>query len=57
MMNNIKIKGGNGDVILTEDTATKRLRNTGKENNIKRFLNEVRIIKQLSDDILLFEIR
>ena len=57
MMNNIKIKGGNSDVILTEDTATKRLRNTGKENNIKRFLNEVRIIKQLSDDILLFEIR
>ena len=50
MMNNIKIKGGNGDVILTEDTATKRLRNTGKENNIKRILNEVRIIKQLSDD-------
>lgn len=50
MMNNIKIKGGNGDVILTEDTATKRLRNTAKENNIKRFLNEVRIIKQLSDD-------
>lgn len=44
------IKGGNGDVTLTEDTATKTLRNTGKENNIKRFLNEVRVIKQLSGD-------
>ena len=50
MMGEIKIKGGNGDVTLTEDTATKRLRNTGKENNIERFLNEVRVIKQLSDD-------
>ena len=37
MMGEIKIKGGNGDVTLTEDTATKRLRNTGKENNIERF--------------------
>ena len=50
MMGEIKIKGGNGDVTLTEDTATKRLRNTSKENNIERFLNEVRVIKQLSDD-------
>ncbi len=44
------IKGGNGNVILAEDTATKKLRNTGKENNIKRFLNEVKIIKQISED-------
>ena len=45
MMGEIKIKGGNGDVTLTEDTATKRLRNTGKENNFERFLNEVRVSK------------
>ncbi len=44
------IKGGNGDIILAEDTATKKLRNTGKENNIKRFLNEVKVIKQLLAD-------
>lgn len=50
MMSNYIIKGGNGNVELSEDIATKTLRNTGRENNIKRFLNEVRVIKQLSDD-------
>lgn len=50
MDNPIILKGGNGDVILDGDLAIKKLRNTSKPTNIQRFLKEVRIAKELSND-------
>lgn len=50
MNNKNKISGGNGDVRLDGDIAIKTLRNTSKKSNISRFLTEVRIAKELSND-------
>lgn len=50
MDNQPKISGGNGDVRFDGDIAIKTLRNTSKKSNISRFLTEVRIAKELSND-------
>ncbi|MBV4207907.1 protein kinase [Phocaeicola vulgatus] len=50
MNNQIKISGGNGDVRFDGNIAIKTLRNTSKASNISRFLQEVRVAKELAND-------
>ena len=50
MDDHIKLRGGNGDVILDGALAIKKLRNTSKPSNIQRFIKEVRIVKELANE-------
>ena len=48
----IKIKGGNCDIIIDKNnkTATKKLRNTSSKEKIVRFKQELQIIKDIAND-------